>query len=87
MHRFRVLGSFGFRGARAQLAYAEALEQDGQGPLARQVVRQALDRLQQQADRIGDTYLRKSFLEAVPEHRQLIALASSWDVRAKAATG
>lgn len=62
--------------------YAQALEASGDHGQARQVVKRALERLLRQADKIGDTDLRRSFLEEVPEHRQLIALADAWDAAA-----
>ena len=82
MQRFKHIGSFGFRGVPVHLVYAQALEATGDHVQARQVVKRALERLLRQADKIGDPELRRSFLEAVPEHRQLIALAHAWDAAA-----
>jgi tetratricopeptide (TPR) repeat protein len=78
------LGSFGFRGARLHLAYAEALDALGNRPQARQVIEQALGRLAEQYDKISDLSFRQSFLRGVPEHRRLIELAADWDGRAPA---
>ncbi len=79
MQRFKLIGSFGFRGAPVHLVYAQALDATGNRPHARQIIKQALERLLRQADKIGDLTLRRSFLDSVPEHRQLIALGDTWD--------
>ena len=87
MQRFKRIGSFGFRGAPVHLVYAQALDATGNRPQARQIVKLAQALLQSQADKIGDPAMRSSFLEAVPEHRELSALANTWDADAAAAKG
>ncbi len=82
MKEYEVLGSFGFRGAAALLIHAEALFAVGQHAAAIEAVRRALARILAQADKIPDAAMRRSFLEGIPEHRQLMALAAKWQASA-----
>jgi len=79
MHRFEALNSFGFPGARVHLIYAEALNATGDQPAARRTVKQALARIQAQAEKCADPVSRQRFLSQVPTHARLSALAASWE--------
>jgi ATP/maltotriose-dependent transcriptional regulator MalT len=58
----------------ARLALAEALHAQGDQAGAIRTLVAARTRLGEEAARLGDENLRKSFLERVPEHARLIAL-------------
>ncbi|MGK4000626.1 serine/threonine-protein kinase [Sorangium sp. So ce1024] len=62
------------------LAWAEALHACGDGDAARAALATARDQLHAEADAIDSPALRRSFLEAVPEHARLLALAEAWGV-------
>ncbi|KYF76141.1 hypothetical protein BE17_14420 [Sorangium cellulosum] len=60
------------------LALAEALHACGDGDAARAALATARDQLRAEADAIESPALRRSFLEAVPEHARILALAEEW---------
>ncbi|WP_159397690.1 serine/threonine-protein kinase [Sorangium cellulosum] len=60
------------------LAWAEALHACGDGGAARTALAAARDQLHAEADAIESPALRRSFLEAVPEHARILALAEAW---------
>lgn len=55
------------------LTCIHVLAAQGQDRLARHMLAEAYGKLLKRADKITDTELRRSFLERVPEHRQIIA--------------
>ncbi len=61
-----------------RLAYARSLHANARNDEARAAIADAEQRVLGEAARIGDTELRRSFLEAVPEHAMTLALASAW---------
>ena len=61
-----------------RLAYAEALHATGAHHAARRAIAIAAERLQETAAKIGDPAWRRSYLEAVPEHATICALATAW---------
>ncbi|WP_437759325.1 serine/threonine-protein kinase [Sorangium sp. So ce1389] len=64
--------------ALVHLAWIEALHACGQGDTARTALAAARDQLRAEADAIESPALRRSFLEAVPEHARILALAEEW---------
>ena len=60
------------------LVHAEALAETGEHARAREALAEGRAALLAQAERIGDPALRRSFLEAVPEHARLMALSVSF---------
>ncbi|WP_438010403.1 protein kinase [Sorangium sp. So ce321] len=60
------------------LAWIEALHACGDGDAARAALTAARDQLRAEADAIESPALRRSFLEAVPEHARILALATEW---------
>ncbi|WP_437671589.1 serine/threonine-protein kinase [Sorangium sp. So ce131] len=64
------------------LAWAEALHACGDGGAARTALAAARDQLHAEANAIESPALRRSFLEAVPEHARILALAEAWGVPA-----
>ncbi|XYI02945.1 serine/threonine-protein kinase PknK [Sorangium sp. So ce1128] len=66
--------------ALVRLAWAEALHACGGGGAAQAALAAALDQLRVEADAIEFLALRRSFLEAVPEHARVFALAEVWGV-------
>ena len=61
-----------------RLAYARALHAVGDVEAARTVIADIAHRLASAAAKIGDAALRRSFLDAVPEHALALALARDW---------
>jgi len=61
-----------------RLAYARALHATGDLDAARDVIADIEHRLTSAAARIGDAALRRSFLDAVPEHAFALSLARTW---------
>jgi len=59
-----------------RLAWAECLLASEDRATAVQVIRIAIARLHKQADSIDDSEWRTSFLKCVPEHRQIVEMAS-----------
>jgi tetratricopeptide (TPR) repeat protein len=78
MTKLEELGSLEEGDAAVRLALAEALEATGDGAAARTVIASARDRLLARAAAIADPHWRRSFLEAVPEHRRTLVLAAGW---------
>jgi tetratricopeptide (TPR) repeat protein len=66
--------------ALVRLTFAEVLDETGHADEARRALTEARDRLLQQAARIGDAALRKSFLSNVSEHATTFALSARWGV-------
>jgi tetratricopeptide (TPR) repeat protein len=64
--------------ALALLIRAEALYATGDRAAAAAAVKHARARLEDRARAIGDTALRASFLEGIPEHARTVALAAAW---------
>ncbi|XYI01897.1 serine/threonine-protein kinase PknK [Sorangium sp. So ce1128] len=72
------LGGYGEDEALVRLAWIEALHACGDGDAARAALAAARDQLRAEADAIESPALRRSFLEAVPEHARILALAEAW---------
>jgi tetratricopeptide (TPR) repeat protein len=72
-----TLGSIEEGEALLRLVYAEALHAEGD-PRAASAILDARDRLLEQAAKIGDAALRRSFLERVPENARTLWLAETW---------
>ncbi|WP_437907047.1 protein kinase [Sorangium sp. So ce327] len=66
--------------ALVRLAWAETLHACGDVDAARAALVAARDQLHAEADAIESADLRRSFLEAVPEHARILALAEVWGV-------
>jgi hypothetical protein len=62
-------------GQQVALAYIEALRAAGDTVTALEALREARDDLDRRAERIENEKQRRSFLEDVPENRELVALA------------
>ncbi|WP_437675661.1 serine/threonine-protein kinase [Sorangium sp. So ce131] len=77
-HLVETTGIIHPRHALAPLVLAEALASTGQEERARGVIAKARDDLHVRAARIPDPDLARSFLEAVPEHARMLALAARW---------
>jgi hypothetical protein len=76
---YRALrGAFGFRGSFARLVHAEALRANGDTVRASEVLAELCAWIDSRARVIEDDALRKSFLEAVWEHRRANMLAAEW---------
>jgi hypothetical protein len=73
--RYEALGGSGFRATFARLIHAEALVATGDRAGAAQALGEARDAILVRASRISDAALQRSFLERVPEHARLLALA------------
>ncbi|WP_438015125.1 protein kinase [Sorangium sp. So ce315] len=71
---------FGEDEAFVHLAWAEALHACGDGDAARTALATAHDQLRADAEAIESPALRRSFLEAVPEHARVLARAEAWGV-------
>jgi tetratricopeptide (TPR) repeat protein len=78
MGQYETLGAYGYRGAFARLVQIEAREATGDHAAACQALAAARDRVQANAGKIGDPELRRCYLEAVPEHARILALAAQW---------
>ncbi|MFT3776271.1 MAG: protein kinase [Minicystis sp.] len=74
MSAYRAFGAFGFRGALARLAWAEALRAAGRRDEAFAAVTAIGDHLRAQAATIDDPAAREAFLARVPEHARALAL-------------
>jgi hypothetical protein len=61
-----------------RLAHARALHATGAIDVARAAISDLEQRVTAAAARVGDPELRRSFLEAVPEHALALSLARSW---------
>jgi tetratricopeptide (TPR) repeat protein len=61
-----------------RLAYARALHATGSDIAARSIIEAIEHDVTEAAARIGDATLRRSFLEAVPEHALASSLARAW---------
>lgn len=61
-----------------RLTYARALHATGDAKAALAVIADVAQRVTAAAERIDNDELRRSFLEAVPEHALALALARSW---------
>ncbi|WP_437665565.1 serine/threonine-protein kinase [Sorangium sp. So ce1182] len=72
------LGGLGEDESLVHLAWIEALHACGDGAAARAALAAARDQLRAEADAIESPALRRSFLEAVPEHARILALATEW---------
>jgi hypothetical protein len=72
-----AVGSMDEGEALVRLVLAEARRAAGDDAGARAAIAAALRRLGEQAEKIDDPGLRRSFLERVPEHRQTRALAAA----------
>ncbi|WP_437549548.1 protein kinase [Sorangium sp. So ce367] len=66
--------------ALVRLAWTETLHACGDVDAARAALVAARDQLHAEADAIESPDLRRSFLEAVPEHARILALAEVWGV-------
>ncbi|WP_434041106.1 MULTISPECIES: protein kinase domain-containing protein [Sorangium] len=66
--------------ALVHLAWAEALDACGDEVAARAALAAAFNELRAEADAIESPPLRRSFLEGVPEHARIRALAEAWGV-------
>ncbi|XXT23626.1 protein kinase [Sorangium sp. So ce429] len=64
--------------ALVRLAWIEALHACGDGDAARAALAAGRAQLCAEADAIESPTLRRSFLEAVPEHARILALAEEW---------
>jgi ATP/maltotriose-dependent transcriptional regulator MalT len=71
----RAQGGHGQRGTLVRLVYAEALAATGAHEAAQQEIAEAHRDLQERAARIDDEPTRQTFLERIPEHARLAALA------------
>jgi hypothetical protein len=71
-------GTIGFRDALVRLAHAEALDATGAEEEARAAIADAARWLHTVAGRVTDPDLRRSYLEAIPEHVRTLALARAW---------
>jgi ATP/maltotriose-dependent transcriptional regulator MalT len=65
-----------------RLVFAEALHAVGDIDGARAALSTAHESILRDAQQIRDEALRQSFLNNVPEHARILALARSWDARA-----
>ncbi|WP_437721810.1 serine/threonine-protein kinase [Sorangium sp. So ce861] len=74
------LGNLDVDEALVHLAWAEALHACGDVSAARAALTAARDQLHAEAGAIESPELRRSFLEAVPEHARIRALAEEWGV-------
>ncbi|WP_437733308.1 protein kinase domain-containing protein [Sorangium sp. So ce1335] len=72
------LGGLDEDDALVRLTWAEALHACGEGDAARAALAAAREILRAEADTIESPALRRSFLEAVPEHARILALAEAW---------
>ncbi|HTN82675.1 MAG TPA: hypothetical protein VL242_03295, partial [Sorangium sp.] len=72
------IGGLEENNAPVHLAWIEALHACGDGDAARRALASARDQLRAEADAIESPALRRSFLEAVPEHARILALAEEW---------
>lgn len=72
---YQALGGSGFRATFARVTHAEARVATGDRAGAARAAGEARTGLLARASRIGDAALRRSFLERVPEHARLLALA------------
>ncbi|CAN93268.1 Protein kinase [Sorangium cellulosum So ce56] len=72
------LGSLDEDEALVRLAWAEALRACGDDDAARAALAAASDQLCAEAGAIESPTLRRSFLEAVPEHARILILAEAW---------
>ncbi|WP_437514847.1 protein kinase domain-containing protein [Sorangium sp. So ce1099] len=72
------LGGLGEDESLVHLAWIESLHACGDGGAARAALAAARDQLRAEADAIESPALRRSFLEAVPEHARILALAEEW---------
>lgn len=61
--------------------HSEALHANGRKAEAMDVLAEARRRLLQRADAVGDEGMRRTFLEGLPEHARILALARRWGVR------
>ncbi|WP_437486660.1 protein kinase [Sorangium sp. So ce1014] len=77
------LGNLDEDEALVHLAWAEALHACGDVGAARAALAAARDQLCAEADAIECPALRRSFLEAVPEHARVLALAEAWGVEGR----
>jgi hypothetical protein len=79
MERYAAIGACGFfRGAFLRLIHARCLELAGDHDGAMAAIGSARERLFVIAAKISDPELRQSFLEAVPENREILELAQQW---------
>ena len=62
---------------RVRCAMAEALAENGRLEEAREGARLAVTRLRERAEKLGDSGLARGFMENVPEHARLVALAEA----------
>jgi tetratricopeptide (TPR) repeat protein len=76
------LGSMDEGDALIRLVFAEALHAVGDIDGARAALSTAHESILRDAQQIRDEELRQSFLNNVPEHARILALARSWDARA-----
>jgi hypothetical protein len=67
-----------------RLTFAEALLASGDPDAARAALAAARDRLLSKADKIRAPDLRRSFLEAIPDHARTLALADAWGLAGSA---
>jgi tetratricopeptide (TPR) repeat protein/energy-coupling factor transporter ATP-binding protein EcfA2 len=65
-------------GGALRLVHAEALRATGDVARARDLLREAVARLEERAEKIADEGLRRGFLERVPSHARTLALAGEW---------
>jgi thioredoxin-like negative regulator of GroEL len=61
-----------------RLVMAEALDATGAADEARSIINQACDVLRTRANAISRTDWRRSFLENIPDHVRMLALAERW---------
>ncbi|MBX7196750.1 MAG: AAA family ATPase, partial [Sandaracinaceae bacterium] len=76
LHEVGDLGSTASGARRAALERVRCLDAAGHVNDATLLARQARDHLRARADRLRDPISRRSFLEAIPEHRALLARAA-----------
>jgi tetratricopeptide (TPR) repeat protein len=76
--RLEALGGFDYKGAFARAVHAEALHAAGDVEAARRAIAAARARLLENAGRISDPELRRSYLERVPENARTMELARAW---------
>jgi hypothetical protein len=67
-----------FRGGHVRLVYAEALHAAGGRERARAAITMAKRRVLAAASAIGDSGMRRSFLQDVPENARTLELAQQW---------
>jgi tetratricopeptide (TPR) repeat protein len=82
---YQSMRAYGFRGAFARRIYAEILDAQGHRGRALGVIAAARDHLLGQAEKVADPVLRRSFLEAVPDHACTFALFAEWSACAQPA--